>query len=195
MTATRIYTIGHSTHELEEFIGILRAHGIEQLVDIRTIPRSRHNPQFNGEDLAAALPESGIGYQRFQELGGLRPHHRDSVNVAWHNESFRGFADYMQGVEFAAGIERLIARAAAGRPVIMCAEAVPWRCHRSLIGDALVARGVEVFDIFSATKAVAHRLTPFARVEGTLVSYPPEQAAEEIPADPEFPAATEEPGA
>lgn len=174
MSATRIFTIGHSTHELEEFVAILRAHGIKQLVDIRTIPRSRHNPQFNGEELAQSLPNSAISYQRLKELGGLRPTHKDSINTGWHNESFRGYADYMQTQPFLDGLDRLIGMTGSNDLAIMCAEVLPWRCHRSLIGDALLIRGIEVFDIFSATKARAHTLTSFARVDGLNISYPPE---------------------
>lgn len=173
MGTKTIYTIGHSTHAVEEFIEILQAHGITQVIDIRTIPRSRHNPQFNGDELAATLDGAGIGHHRAKDLGGLRPTHRDSVNGAWHNDSFRGYADYMQTEEFAAAIENLLDLARGNTTAIMCAEAVPWRCHRSLVGDALLVRGVEVLDIFSKTKATAHTLTSFARVEGTTVTYPP----------------------
>lgn len=175
MATTRIHTIGHSTHEVADFIEILRAHGIKQLVDIRTIPKSRHNPQFNGEDLAASLDAAGIGYRRAKELGGLRPTHKDSINGAWRNESFRGYADYMQTGEFAAAIDDLLESATNNDTAIMCAEAVPWRCHRSLVGDALVVRGVEVLDIFSSTKATPHTLTSFAQVEGTALTYPPQE--------------------
>ena len=173
MGTNPIYTIGHSTHEIAEFIEILKAHGITQVIDIRTIPKSRHNPQFNGDELAAALAGAGIGYHRAKELGGLRPNHRDSVNGAWHNDSFRGYADYMQTEEFTAAIESLLDRAQGAGTAIMCAEAVPWRCHRSLVGDALLVRGIEVLDIFSKTKASAHTLTSFARIEGTTITYPP----------------------
>jgi uncharacterized protein (DUF488 family) len=175
MATTRIHTIGHSTHEVADFIEILRAHGIRQLVDIRTIPKSRHNPQFNGEDLAASLDAAGIGYRRARELGGLRPTNKDSINGAWRNDSFRGYADYMQTGEFAAAIDDLLENATNNDTAIMCAEAVPWRCHRSLVGDALVVRGVEVLDIFSSTKATPHTLTSFAHVEGTALTYPPEE--------------------
>ncbi|MFL4478408.1 DUF488 family protein [Paeniglutamicibacter sp. ORCA_105] len=175
MATTRIHTIGHSTHEVADFIEILRAHGIRQLVDIRTIPKSRHNPQFNGEDLAASLGAAGIGYRRAKELGGLRPTHKDSINGAWRNDSFRGYADYMQTGEFATAIDDLLENATNNDTAIMCAEAVPWRCHRSLVGDALVVRGVEVLDIFSSTKATPHTLTSFAHVEGTALTYPPEE--------------------
>ncbi|MFL4474408.1 DUF488 family protein [Paeniglutamicibacter sp. MACA_103] len=173
MGTTRIHTVGHSTHEVAEFIEILRAHGIGQVIDIRTIPKSRHNPQFNGEELAASLEAADIGYRRAKELGGLRPTHKDSINGGWHNDSFRGYADYMQGDEFAAAIGDLVARAAGNDTAIMCAEAVPWRCHRSLIGDALMVRGVEVLHIISRSTAMPHTLTSFARVEGTALTYPP----------------------
>lgn len=176
MGTTRIHTIGHSTHAAAEFIEILRSHGIRQLVDIRTIPKSRHNPQFNGEELAASLDAAGIGYRRAKELGGLRPARKDSINGAWRNDSFRGYADYMQTGEFTAALDQLLDQATHGDLAIMCAEAVPWRCHRSLVGDALVVRGVEVLDIFSATKATPHTLTSFAHVEGTVITYPPEAA-------------------
>lgn len=182
MGSTRIYTIGHSTHDLEEFIGILHAHGITQLADIRTIPRSRHNPQFNSDELETALAAAGIRYLRAKALGGLRPTHRDSVNGAWHNDSFRGYADYMQTEAFARALDGLIARAGADDTAVMCAEAVPWRCHRSLVGDALLVRGVEVLDIFPDAKATAHTLTSFARVEGTAITYPP---APQDPQDPQ----------
>lgn len=173
MGTTRIHTIGHSTHEVAEFIEILRAHGITALVDIRTIPKSRHNPQFNAEDLAASLEAADIGYHRAKELGGLRPTHKDSINGAWHNDSFRGYADYMQGDEFSAAIEDLLTRATHHDTAIMCAEAVPWRCHRSLVGDALLVRGAEVLHIISRSTAMPHTLTSFAHVEGTAVTYPP----------------------
>ena len=175
MGTTRIHTVGHSTHEVAEFIEILRAHGIGQVVDIRTIPRSRHNPQFNGEDLAASLQAAHIGYRRAKELGGLRQSHRDSINGAWENDSFRGYADYMQTDGFAAAVEDLLARAANNDTAIMCAEAVPWRCHRSLVGDALVVRGAEVLHIISGSTAMEHTLTSFAHLEGTAITYPSPQ--------------------
>lgn len=168
-----IYTIGHSTHEISEFIKILKAHAITYLVDIRSIPKSRHNPQFNGEVLAEALTGAGIGYHRAKDLGGLRPTHKDSGNGAWHNDSFRGYADYMQTEAFGHAIKDLLTRANGHSTAIMCAEALPWRCHRSLVGDALVVHGIEVMDIFSATKVTAHTMTSFAHVEGTTITYPP----------------------
>ena len=167
-----IFTIGHSTHPIDEFIRILEAHGIRQLVDVRTIPRSRHNPQFNLENLPSSLGQAGIGYRHMPGLGGLRHARRDSMNTGWRNASFRGFADYMQTPEFHENLEKLIEIASEAPTAIMCAEAVPWRCHRSLIADALVARGIGVQEILSANKAQPHALTPFAKVEASQVTYP-----------------------
>ena len=172
--STEVLTIGHSTRSLEELLGLLEAHGVEHLTDVRTIPRSRHNPQFNRERLAGQLRQTGISYTHMPDLGGLRHARPDSANQGWRNASFRGFADYMQTPEFEAGLEALIEAAARARTVIMCAEAVPWRCHRSLIADALFARGIRVEHILSATRAERHALTAFATLEGTRVSYPPE---------------------
>ncbi len=171
MSAT-IYTIGHSTHPIDEFIQILQAYEIGLLVDVRTIPKSRHNPQFNQEELARSLPEHGIRYLHLPELGGLRHTTKASINTGWRNLSFRGYADYMQTGEFRAGIQRLIQLAETQRTAIMCSEAVPWRCHRSLIGDALLVRNVQVVDIMSEKSARPHELTPWAQVEGQSVTYP-----------------------
>jgi uncharacterized protein (DUF488 family) len=168
-----VLTIGHSTRPLEELVGILEAHGVRHLADVRTIPRSRHNPQFNRDRLVRGIPRAGIGYTHMPVLGGLRHARPDSPNQGWRNASFRGFADYMQTPEFEAGLGALIEAAARARTAIMCAEAVPWRCHRSLIADALCARGVLVEHILSATRAEPHVLTAFATVEGTRVTYPP----------------------
>lgn len=172
-----IYTIGHSTHPIEEFIRILNTYGIEEVIDVRTIPKSRHNPQFNEEALREELRKHGIGYVRLEGLGGLRHRAKTSVNTAWKNASFRGYADYMQTPEFARAIDELIGLAREKRVAIMCAEAVPWRCHRSLIGDALLARNIDVEDIMSENSVKPHRLTPWAKVDGVSVSYPgpPEQ--------------------
>jgi uncharacterized protein (DUF488 family) len=167
-----VSTVGHSTHSIEDFIAILKAHGIRQLVDVRTLPRSRHNPQFNRENLPASLQAAGIGYRHMPGLGGLRRAKPDSLNTAWRNASFRGFADYMQTAEFRENLEPLIALAREQPVAIMCAEAVPWRCHRSLIADALVALGIPVREILSSSSARPHALTPFARVDGTQVIYP-----------------------
>jgi uncharacterized protein (DUF488 family) len=168
----RLFTIGHSTRPIEEFIALLKAHEIQLLVDVRTVPRSRHNPQFNRDTLPDSLRPAGIDYLHLSELGGLRHARKDSTNTAWRNLSFRGFADYMETSEFEKGLEHLIAHAQTRRTAIMCAEAVPWRCHRSLIADALVARGLEVFEISSVTRAQLHKVTPFAQIEGTTVHYP-----------------------
>ena len=172
-----IFTVGHSTLPLEEFIALLAAYGIECLADIRTVPRSRHNPQFNGDTLGKALRAHKIEYVPLQALGGLRHARKDSRNMGWHNASFRCYADYMQTEEFAGGLEELIALSRKGRTAIMCAEAVPWRCHRSLVADALSVRGVPVVEILSATSYRDHKMTPFALVEGNSITYPPEQAA------------------
>jgi uncharacterized protein (DUF488 family) len=171
-----IYTVGHSTHSLDDFVGLLRAYGIERLVDVRTIPRSRHNPQFNFDTLGRFLRNRRIGYRHMKELGGLRHARADSPNTGWHNPSFRGFADYMQTPEFASAVAKLIELATEKITAIMCAEAVPWRCHRSLIGDALAIRGVEVRDIFSSKITKPHILMAMAKVRGTTVTYPAQEA-------------------
>jgi hypothetical protein len=171
-----ILTVGHSTRTIEEFIALLAAHEVKQLVDVRTIPRSRHNPQFNSDQLAPSLSGAGIRYLHMGELGGLRHAQRDSINAAWRNLSFRGYADYMQTPEFEKALDELMRLAQKRRTAIMCAEAVPWRCHRSLIADALVARGVEVQEITSQTRVRPHTLTPWARVEQGRITYPAENA-------------------
>lgn len=170
-----IFTVGHSTLPIERFVALLRGYGIELLADVRTVPRSRHNPQFNAEALAESLPAAGIAYEPMPALGGLRSPRRDSPNGGWRNDSFRGYADYMQTDAFAAAVERLIAMGREKRTAIMCAEAVPWRCHRSLVADALTVRGVPAVEILSETSWRMHQLTPFAHVEGTAITYPPEQ--------------------
>jgi len=167
-----IYTIGHSTHPIDEFIAMLRNNGVEQLIDIRTIPRSRHNPQFEQSALQKSLPEHGIDYLYLPELGGLRPKTANSLNLSWKNESFRNFADYMQTEAFSQAVEKLIGLAEQKTSAMMCAEAVPWRCHRSLVGDALLVRGVDVQNILSPTQTSPHSLTRFALTEGTRVTYP-----------------------
>lgn len=171
---TRVYTVGHSTHPIIEFTEILAAHGVERIADVRTIAKSRHNPQFGEDRLPGSLEKAGIDYVRLTALGGLRSTTKASVNGAWRNASFRGYADYMQTTGFAAGIDELRALAAERPTAIMCAEAVPWRCHRSLVGDALLVRGDEVLDIMSAMVAKPHTLTSFAEVDGVTVTYPPE---------------------
>ncbi len=167
----RIYTIGHSTRELADFIDILNIHAIEILVDVRTIPRSNHNPQFNGDTLGEALKKSRITYHHLAALGGLRHPRKDSINQGWRNSSFRGYADYMQTPDFERGIDELMALAV--KPTaLMCAEAVPWRCHRSMIGDALLARSYTVVDIFDKHKTQDETMTSFAKVSGTSIFYP-----------------------
>src|SRR5271156_2002330 len=168
----RIFTIGHSNRPIAEFLRLLEAQGVKRVADVRTIPRSRYNPQFNAETLAESLRDAGIDYVPMKELGGLRHAKSDSINTGWKNASFRGFADYMQTPEFAAGINSLISIAREKTTAIMCAEAVPWRCHRSLVAVALVARGIEVDDILSETRAQPHAITSFARVRGTQITYP-----------------------
>jgi uncharacterized protein (DUF488 family) len=170
-----IYTIGHSTRPLDEFIALLKDWQVAQLVDIRTVPGSRHNPQFGQQELQTALEAHGIHYQYLKSLGGLRPKIKDSVNLGWHNLSFRNYADYMQTDEFEAGVDELIALAQEAPTAIMCAEAVPWRCHRSLVGDALLVRSCIVRDIMSATKAPEHTLTPFAKVADGTITYPADE--------------------
>lgn len=169
---TTVYTIGHSTHPIEEFIEMLEANGVKQLVDIRTVPGSRHNPQYGQKALEKSMEEAGIRYVYLKSLGGLRPKVKNSVNMGWRNESFRNYADYMQTDEFKEGVEELIRLAKKKTTVIMCAEAVPWRCHRSLVGDALLVRDVKVLDIMSKTKTTPHKMIPFAVTDGTKITYP-----------------------
>ncbi len=168
----RIWTVGHSTHSLDEFIRLLHMHGVQQLADVRTVPRSRHNPQFNRETLPDALTAAGISYVHLPKLGGLRHPRKDSPNDGWRNDSFRGYADYMQTPEFAGAMDELIGLAGTEPLVIMCAEAVPWRCHRSLISDALFARGIVAEHIMGGTRRDPHTLTSFAVVRGPHVLYP-----------------------
>lgn len=167
-----IYTIGHSTRSAREFAQILGAYLIELIADIRTIPRSRHNPQYDQHALNRLLANEGIEYVHLAALGGLRHPQKGSPNTGWRNASFRGYADYMQTQEFARAIDDLIARASRKTTALLCAEAVPWRCHRSLVGDALVVRHVDVQDILDEKHARPHQLTPWARVEGLKITYP-----------------------
>jgi len=169
-----VLTIGHSTRTLEEFIGLLRFHEATHVVDVRTVPRSRHNPHFNEASLPASLKKAGLGYVHIPGLGGLRHAKRDSLNPAWRNASFRGYADYMQTPEFEQSLDELIQLANRERIVLMCAEAVPWRCHRSLIADALLVRGIRTEDIMGPNRRQVHTLTPFAEVRGTTITYPAE---------------------
>jgi uncharacterized protein (DUF488 family) len=171
----RLYTVGHSTRTVDDLAGLLRAADVRLLVDVRTIPRSRTNPQFNKDSLPAALAPHGIVYRHMPELGGLRKPRADSANTAWRNASFRGYADYMQTPEFEAALGTLIDAARDTPTAVMCAEAVPWRCHRSLISDALAARGVPVVHLTGSARTPRlspHELTEWARVEGTKVTYP-----------------------
>ena len=167
-----VLTIGHSTHPWEQFRDLLRSANVERIVDVRSIPRSRHNPQFNREPLAKRLRGSRIGYVYLGKLGGRRHSRRDSENQGWRNASFRGYADYMQTPAFEAGLQRLLKLASEKRTAIMCAEAVPWRCHRSLIADALTARGVPVKHIVGRSRQQPHSLASFARVQGHRITYP-----------------------
>ena len=167
-----VYTIGHSTRSIEAFIQMLRTHAIENVVDIRTIAKSRHNPQYNEDELHRSLEGENIGYVRFPGLGGLRHTTKGSINTGWHNASFRGYADYMQTPQFQENLERLIDIARQKKTVILCAEAVPWRCHRSLVADALSVRGIAVLDILGETGVRPHTLTGFAEIRGTRITYP-----------------------
>ena len=175
-------TIGHSTRTLAEFIGLLQAHGANRVVDVRTVPRSRHNPQFNKDSLPGELKQAGLGYVHLPGLGGLRHAQLDSRNAGWRNASFRGYADYMQTPEFEQSLGALIQLAKQDRIALMCAEAVPWRCHRSLIADALLVRGIRTEDIMSATRRQVHTLTPFAIVRGVTITYPAEASSPPRPA-------------
>ncbi|HKB17704.1 MAG TPA: DUF488 domain-containing protein, partial [Candidatus Dormibacteraeota bacterium] len=160
-----ILTIGHSTRSFDELVELLDHHRVGLLVDVRTVPASRRMPHFARAALELALPEKGIAYRHMPELGGLRKPKVDSINTGWRNVSFRGYADYMQTAEFWTALDRLQALAESVRTAIMCAEALPWRCHRSLIADALTVRGVEVRHITSLAEPALHKITPFARVE------------------------------
>lgn len=168
-----VFTVGHSTRALANFIDMLKAHAVTRLLDVRSIPRSRHNPQFNRDALPGELERAGIGYEHVAGLGGFRPGTAASVNTGWRNASFRGYADYMQTAEFAENLEALIDQAKKERIIVMCAEAVPWRCHRSLIADALTVRGIEAREIVDAKRTQTHKLTPFAHVQGKSITYPP----------------------
>jgi uncharacterized protein (DUF488 family) len=167
-----VFTVGHSTRSAQEFCELLRNFKIGRLIDVRTIPRSQHNPQFNKEILGPFLRNRGIAYRHMKNLGGLRRARADSLNDGWNNASFRGYADYMQSAKFGIAIEALIRLAVEKPTAIMCAEAVPWRCHRSLIGDALVVRGIQVIDIFDLKNAKPHLLNAMAQVQGTVIIYP-----------------------
>lgn len=167
-----LLTIGHSTRTLDEFVRLLEVYGVTLVVDVRTVPRSRHNPQFNKETLPSNLKKHGIKYIHMPDIGGLRRPKHDSVNLAWRNNTFRGYADYMQTKEFTDNLLKIIALAKENRLALTCAEALPWRCHRSLISDALVVRHVKVEHIISANSLINHQLNEMAQVEGTKITYP-----------------------
>jgi uncharacterized protein (DUF488 family) len=167
-----VMSIGHSTRTIDEFISLLKLHEVTLVVDVRTIPRSRHNPQFNKETLPSSLKAVEIGYVHMIELGGLRHTSPASLNTGWRNSSFRGYADYMQTAQFQQAIEKLIQLTHNNRVALMCAETVPWRCHRSLIEDALLIRGISCEDIISSTRRQIHSLTSFAEVNGSRIIYP-----------------------
>jgi len=174
-----VFTIGHSTRSFDRFVELLAREGVRCVADVRTFPASRRQPQFNAEALAAALAERGVDYVHLPGLGGRRRPRADSPNTAWRNEGFRGYADHMGTAEFQAGLDRLREIAAEQRTAVMCAEAVPWRCHRSLLADALVARGDTVLHILD-TKTSPHTLTPFAVVEDGAVRYRPAGAQDDL---------------
>jgi uncharacterized protein (DUF488 family) len=183
----QIFTIGHSTRPIDEFLSLLKENGVERLVDIRTIPRSRFNPQFNQKSLSESAPQAGIEYIHLDQLGGLRHPRKDSPNKEWKNDGFRGFADYMQTPEFDAAIAKLTDLAQQKITVIMCAEAVPWRCHRSLVSDALFVRGITPTHIMSPGKTQPHALTDFAKVRGQNITYPPKQTSLDLGAQAPLP--------
>jgi uncharacterized protein (DUF488 family) len=172
-----VFTLGHSTLPIERFVALLKVYDIKRLVDIRTIPGSRHNPQFNDTALADTLKAEHLEYLHMRALGGLRRARKDSPNTGWRNASFRGYADYVQTEAFQNALESLIDMSSRKRVAIMCAEAVPWRCHRSLVADALNVHGVPAIEILSESSYRTHTLTPFAEVHGLQITYPPEQAA------------------
>ncbi|MGV7211102.1 DUF488 family protein [Oxalobacteraceae bacterium A2-2] len=180
MTQELVCTIGHSNRSIEDFIALLRENGIACLLDIRTVPKSRHNPQFGQDQLPASLAAAGIEYRYLRGLGGLRRPRPDTPNAGWRNESFRGYADYMQTEEFARNVDTVVELGRQKACALMCAEAVPWRCHRSLVADALLVRGVLVDDIIDDRQRKPHKLTPFAQVDGLRISYPPEQMQLEL---------------
>jgi uncharacterized protein (DUF488 family) len=170
--ANTLYSVGHSNRTIEHFTALLIAHGIQQVIDIRTIPKSRHNPQFNNESLPKSLKKAHIFYTHIKELGGLRHPQKDSINTGWKNLSFRGFADYMATSEFKVGLDYLKTNALSKKTVMMCAEAVPWRCHRSLIADALTKQKWQVFHIQSKKTALPHETTPFLKIRNGNLVYP-----------------------
>lgn len=173
-----LFTVGHSTRPIEDFVEMLRRNHVDLLVDVRTVPKSRHNPQFGTTELARSLPEAGMEYRHDAALGGLRHAKRDSGNGAWRNASFRGYADYMQTEEFEAALQEVIGLGQEHRLALMCAEGNPFRCHRTLLADGLFAHGIQSCEITASGRPKAHRLTPFAKIVGTQVSYPTEETGE-----------------
>jgi uncharacterized protein (DUF488 family) len=169
-----VLTIGHSNRPFPEFLNMLQAHAVTHVIDVRKMPGSRKNPQFSQEHLAPALAAEGIGYTHLPKLGGLRRRHTDSPNTGWKNASFQGFADYMATPEFDEGLAELLGQSRDKRAALLCAEAVPWRCHRSLIADALAVRGIPVEHILSASRSQTHTLRDWAQVDGTSITYPPQ---------------------
>jgi len=169
---TVVLTIGHSTRTLEEFVQLLEVYGVTLVVDVRTVPRSRHNPQFNKETLPISLKHYGIRYKHIPEIGGFRHPKHESVNTAWKNSGFRGYADYMQTQEFTDSLLKIVVLARENRLALMCAEALPWRCHRNLLSDALVVRHIKVEHIISKDSVINHELNSLAQVEGTKITYP-----------------------
>lgn len=172
MAINTLLTIGHSTHPIDEFVRMLKDHGVEEIVDVRSIPKSRHCQQFNADSLAESLAGASIDYTHIHKLGGLRHATKDSVNLGWHNASFRGYADYTATPEVSEGLNALIRIARVRQTAIMCAEAVPWRCHRSMIADAMIEKGWEVRDIMSSKPATEDRVTPFLRIVDGQLTYP-----------------------
>lgn len=166
-----VFTVGHSNHPIDKFLGILRAHDIERVIDVRRFPVSRKWPHFDAENLAKSLPAAGINYAGMAELGGRRKPLPDSPHSAWRVDAFRGYADFMDTEEFARSLENALALAREHRATLMCAEALPWRCHRSILADAFLARGWEVFEILSEKEARPRKLPDFARLEGERVIY------------------------
>jgi uncharacterized protein (DUF488 family) len=175
-----LYTVGHSTRSLDEFVRLLKHHGVRAVADVRRFPGSRKYPHFNADALAESLSAAGLGYVPFPSLGGRRRTSPDSVNTGWRNEGFRGYADYMQTPQCVEAVSQLEALAGRTPTVIMCAEAVPWRCHRSLIADAMLVRGWQVLDIVGESAPSRHKLTPFAIVEGTRITYPAEDGQQAL---------------
>lgn len=167
-----IYTIGHSTHPIDEFVEILHKYKINMLIDVRSVPHSRYNPQFDIESMSKSLEDADIKYVHLASLGGFRTPLKDSKNSAWKNKRFRGYADYMQTIDYLLGLKELIKLATKYTVVMCCSEAVPWRCHRSLIADSLIIRGVTVIDIYNIDTSKEHKLTSFAKVKGDIITYP-----------------------